>query len=152
MAAPRPSISGNARQHGECKLHSVAKRCITRDSPVSPESEDGSGTPAEGSSGSERSYGLETLLLPEDQESIMEVLPSPEAQDELAMDADRSEEGSASLSSEYSFGIESKPLPEHQPNLVIPTVHISGVEDKGAETLPVVVTHDYDVSDIIPVQ
>ena len=146
MPKSLPSLSHKAWQPVGHRAHLVVNTNIARDNPTSPESKDSS---SKGSSESQHGYGIDTLPLPKDKgEFIADVPPSPaspKAQDELAMDADMSEDGSMSPQSQYSYGIMSTPLPEPQDNLAIPAVRISGAEDGGSEVQPVAVAQDLDL-------
>jgi hypothetical protein len=99
------------------KAHGVYKS-----GPLTPESEGGSGTDADTSSDSHRSFGIDDEpLIHDSEDSAMDVPPSPD-QDDFGMDADllsgslRSFGMSSSNSpqSQYSFGMDSFTLPEDQ--------------------------------------
>jgi hypothetical protein len=112
----------------------VASVNIVRDSLMSPESKDSFNIAAEDSPGSQHSFSINTMPLPDDLDAVMDMLASPADQEDFRVDADMSSEGgSSSPQSQYSYGINSMVLPEPQDTHFLPAVHIPGVQDEGTE-------------------
>jgi hypothetical protein len=136
MNKSRSAQSLHARKLGRHIVHLVASADVTRDAPMSPESEDSFTLAAGDSLGSQYSFGINMGPLQEYQDnSVMDVLPLLEDQD-IEMEADVLENGSSSPQSQYSFGINSMPLPELEDDHVLPAAHIPGVQDEVLEYPP----------------
>lgn len=147
MPNSRPPLSVKSRQLGSYGMHSVVNADTTEDVAMSPESEQGSGTPSEDSPKSHHSWGLTTSPLPEDgDDPVMDVPTSPEDRDDLGSNDDNSsEDGSMSSRSRGSYGIYSMPLPESQDH-VLPAGYILRVQDEETELPPVPAADERRVS------
>ena len=80
-----PSLSVNTWQHRVCQ---PAKKDLWRNSSLSPESEEGLHMAADDSPSSHQSFGTNAELSGGQAGSNMDLLSSPEAQDDKDMDAD----------------------------------------------------------------